>query len=91
MNKKIILDNKYELGTHLGCWARSRERGVKDGDLRVIGGKLMTARFLTPHSGFFWMFVVYDVEWIPADKDATEYTLIDLKNWKLKGLVDETK
>jgi len=35
--KKVILDNKYELGGGLGSWAKSIEKNVKVGDVRVIG------------------------------------------------------
>lgn len=35
---EITLDGKYKLGYGFGSWAKSWERKVKPGDVRVIGG-----------------------------------------------------
>lgn len=86
MNKKVIIDNKYEASHYINKWAISRERGVKSGDLRVIGGKLMIATIQYPYTDFFGFVLKNEVTWLPADYEMNNYTLQDVYNWKVRGL-----
>lgn len=83
MNKKIILDDKYTLHPNDWCWATSYERNVYCGDLRIINNKLMYAKYVYPHSGFFWMFITYKVDWHPADNEYNRAVKIA---WQTEGL-----
>lgn len=76
-SKKIILNNKYELGCGLGSWAKSFENDVKSGDVRFIGGVLMYAYTVYPRK---WS--KNEVNWTPVDdslKDMISFAL-GLKN-----------
>jgi hypothetical protein len=70
--KEIILDKKYFLGMGLGSWAKSFENGVKKGDVRLIGGKLMYA-----YTVYFNKWSANEVNWCPVEK--SEFS--DLRAW----------
>ncbi len=76
MSKQITLeDNRYvDVGTGMGCWAKSWERGVKIGDVRVIGRILMYATYVYPHR--FW---VSRISWTPVSGEYN--TPENLRNW----------
>ena len=78
MSKKIILDNKYELGGGMGSWAKSYEYDVKLGDVRVIGGKLMYA-YSIYNRYFVFIILTPKINWCPVDE--TLKFDVDMKKW----------
>ncbi len=77
MSKKVILDNKYELGGGLGSWAKSRESvTINKGDVRVIGGILMYAYSIYRTNSF--SIIGDEVNWCPVD---TKLGFDDLRDW----------
>jgi len=77
--KKIILDDKYEIGSGIGCWAESRETvTVTKGDVRFIGGILMKAYLITETS-FFARDGRDIVWWTPCDEKFNDYN--NLRKW----------
>lgn len=80
MSKIMIENEKYELGTGMGCWAKSFEAVfVTKGDVRLIGGLLMSAYRIETMS--FWNFIEgrYEVWWTPITDSFN--TPENLKNW----------
>lgn len=73
MSKKVILEDKYILGSGCGSWAKSFENGICLGDVRVIGGVLMKAQYIYPRR-----FRKTEVNWTPVD-DNKEWS--DLSAW----------
>jgi hypothetical protein len=71
--KKVILNEKYELGAGLGCWAKSREYvTIQPGDVRFIGGMLMYAYSVK------YCLITCEVNWTPIDH---RQNFEDLRNW----------
>lgn len=79
MSKKIMLDDKYELGGGLGSWAKSREAAtINIGDVRVIGGILMYAYIIKEASPFNFKEGRDEVCWTPVDN---KLGFDDLREW----------
>lgn len=78
--KKVILDDKYELGGGLGSWAKSLETiTVTKGDVRLIGGLLMYAYTIVPASFFNFKEGRDVVNWVPIDYEFN--TFDNLHKW----------
>jgi len=80
MTKITIQDGKYEIGAGMGCWAKSFETvTVTKGDVRLIGGILMSAYRVEIPS--IWNFKEGrdQVWWTPVDEKFN--TPEDLRNW----------
>jgi len=79
--KKIMLNNKYELGMGFGCWARSFESAtINEGDVRLIGGLLMNAWKVYPCP--WWKLTGEcrdEVWWTPVDRKC--YDAEFQRNW----------
>lgn len=73
---KIILDNKYELGGGMGCWAKSFENNIKVGHVRVIGGKLMKATYV-----YIKRWKPNEVWWTPVDENRESTDWDAMKEW----------
>lgn len=73
--KRVILDDKYELGGGIGAWAKSHENGVLKGEVRVIGGELMFAWVV-----HFRKYSKNEVWWVPVDKSRS-YDNAQLRLW----------
>lgn len=79
--KTVILNDKYELGGGMGSWAKSRETvTVNEGDVRLIGGVLMSAYRVTRSP---WWKLLGDcrdeVWWTPVDEAFNSFD--NLRNW----------
>ena len=78
---KIILDDKYEIGLGIGCWAKSIEKySVVEGDVRLIGNVLMSAYNIEPLNFVFGN----RVWWKPIDDNFNSNE--NYRKW-VKGLV----
>jgi hypothetical protein len=77
MRKEVILNQTYILGGGMGSWAKSRERGVKRGDARVIGGILMFAYSIYPK-----LFSPDEVNWTPVEESKNTPQM--LREWMNK-------
>lgn len=77
--KKIVIDNKYELGNGMGCWAKSYENyEINEGEVRFIDHILMYAYQIYPPS--FWSFKsTTEVWWTPVDYSYN--TPENLRKW----------
>ena len=77
MSIKRILDKKYTLGGGLGSWAKSFEhhQDISKGDVRLIGGILMSAYSIYPAK---WFWKSDEVNWTPIDDDLNYK---DLYKW----------
>lgn len=67
MAKKVYL-GKYTLGGGMGSWAKSYERGVEKGEVRVIGGVLMYA-----YSIYFRGLLPKEINWVPVDDKSNSW------------------
>ena len=68
MKKITIEDGRYEVGEGVGAWAKSHE-SVERGTVRVIGGKLMEAKYIW--SRRWWQEPV--ICWTPVDDKGNSY------------------
>lgn len=76
--KKVILNDKYELGGGMGSWAKSYESAtVTVGDVRLIGGVLMSAYMVRSPS--FFSLKADEVHWTPVDDKYNNFD--NLRIW----------
>ena len=70
---------RYVLGSSMGAWLKSKERGVKCGEVRYIAGTLMRAYLHKPS-----FFHKKEIWWVPVDHSKPDYS--KLEEFKLKLL-----
>jgi hypothetical protein len=73
--KKIILNDKYELGLGMGSWAKSNENNVIIGECRKINGIVMYAYSIYKRE----LFRLDEVNWCPVDESFN--TIENLRSW----------
>ncbi len=74
-NKKVYLDDKYEVVGLFGCWLKSYENGVEHGHVRYIGNKLMYACYV-----YKKRFRKNEISWVAIEMEE-KYCMEDIRAW----------
>ena len=78
-DKKITIHNgKYEVIGYFGCWCKSYENGITEGQTRYIGGKLMYA-----YSIYRKKLKRDEINWCAVELGNTRFSMEDIRLWAL--------